>query len=234
TEFQGSEVDRAYMYVESHLIEYIKKGQPKKIAEFLILLNGMNLPRGTLAESELRSIKNIFITSAGITRHIAIELGMNPELANAICDAYDRKVEKRNDHDGIQLYIFQMMMDFAARIGKLKEFKSTNPLVLATINDVTAHIYEPLSTSIVASRLGYSKEHLCRQFKSETGLTVQHYILGQKTEEAKDMLRHTNYSLSEIAVNLSFQSQSYFQKVFVKYTGVTPGAYRRLPQADLS
>lgn len=233
-DYQGSEIDRAYFYAESHLIEYVRNGQPKKIAEFLIQLQDMDLPKGNLADSELRSIKNIFINSAGIIRHIAVEQGINPELANALCDAYDRNVEKRSDPEGIQLYIFQMMMDFAARIGKLKEFKSSNPIVLAIINDVTAHIYEPLSPSIVAGRLGYSKEHLCRQFKNETGMTIQHYILEQKIEEAKDMLRHTNYSLSEIAANLSFQSQSYFQKVFLKYAGMTPGTYRRSPRSASS
>ena len=103
-----------------------------------------------------------------------------------------------------------MMMDYAARVKKIKEHRSSSPLVLAVINDIHAHIYEPLSTSLIAARLNYSKEHLCRQFKRETG--------------------HTNYSLLEISVNLNFQTQSYFQKVFLKQEGMTPAKYRNMPR----
>lgn len=97
----------------------------------------------------------------------------------------------------------------------------------AVVNDITVHIYEPIHLDDIAERLHYSKEHLCRVFHEETGMTLQDYILRQRISEAKIQLRHTDYSLAEIAENTGFSSQSYFQKVFRKYTGMTPAACRR-------
>lgn len=227
SDFQGSAVDQQYYFAESLLAEYVREGKPEKVLELMMQLNDARIPMGQPGESDLRSMKNIFITSAGIIRHVAIESGLSPELANEISDAYDRNVEKYTDIDSIRLYICQMIIDFASRIQRLKGTNSTNPLVIKTVNDVLTHVFEKTSPKDIAYRIGYSEEHLCRQFKKETGLTVQQFIMEQKMIEAKIMLRHTDYTLLEIATNLGFQSQNYFQKVFLKYVGTTPMRYRK-------
>lgn len=233
TDYAGSEIDIKYHYAEDMLTKYVLQGQPEKILDFIIRLEELNIPMGDVAETPLRAVKNIFIGSTAIIRHVSIKAGLNPELASRLCDQYDCEAEKKTDIEEIKLFIFQMMMDYAARVKKIKEHRSSSPLVLAVINDIHAHIYEPLSTSLIAARLNYSKEHLCRQFKRETGTTIQNYIQKQKVEEAKHLLRHTNYSLLEISVNLNFQTQSYFQKVFLKQEGMTPAKYRNMPRKSL-
>lgn len=230
TDYEGSKIDMKYHYAEDLLTEFVFQGEPEKILDFIFRLKELNIPMGAVAESPLRAAKNIFISSAAIIRHVSIKAGLNPELASRLCDQYDCEVEKKNDIEEIKLFIFQMMIDYANRIKKIKEYRTSSPLVLAVINDIHAHIYEPLSTGIIADRLNYSKEHICRQFKKETSMTVQNYIQQQKVEEAKHLLRHTDYSLLEIAVNLSFQSQSYFQKIFSKQVGMTPAKYRNRPR----
>lgn len=226
TDYEGSEIDIKYHYAEDMLTEFVFQGEPEKILDFIIRLKELNIPMGAVAETPLRAVKNIFISSTAIIRHVSIKAGLNPELASRLCDQYDCAAERKTDVEEIKLFIFQMMIDYAARIKKIKEHRDSSPLVLAVINDIHAHIYEPLSTGIVAERLNYSKGHLCRQFKLETNMTIQNYIQQQKIEEAKHLLRHTDYSLLEIAVNLNFQSQSYFQKVFLRQAGITPAKYR--------
>lgn len=74
--------------------------------------------------------------------------------------------------------------------------------------------------------LGLNHTSLCRLFKECTGMTVGAYATGLKVKEAKRLLRATDKPLSEIAQYLGFSSQSYFQNVFKRGTGVTPGEYR--------
>ncbi|MDE6963676.1 MAG: helix-turn-helix domain-containing protein, partial [Lachnospiraceae bacterium] len=50
-----------------------------------------------------------------------------------------------------------------------------------------------------------------------------------KLEEARALLAYTDKSLSEISHYLCFSSQAYFQNVFKKKFGITPGEYRRHP-----
>lgn len=74
--------------------------------------------------------------------------------------------------------------------------------------------------------LGLNRTSLCRLFKECTGMTVGAYATGLKVKEAKRLLRATDKPLSESAQYLGFSSQSYFQNVFKRGTGVTPGEYR--------
>jgi AraC-like DNA-binding protein len=45
-------------------------------------------------------------------------------------------------------------------------------------------------------------------------------------EEAERLLSNTDYPIIEIAVACGYSDQSYFTKVFKKYTGLTPRQYR--------
>lgn len=71
------------------------------------------------------------------------------------------------------------------------------------------------------------RTYLCNLFMRETGMTVNHYIASAKMDEAKRLMRVTHKSIAEIAECLGFSSQSCFQKVFKKYTGVTLGEYQK-------
>ncbi|WP_256146664.1 helix-turn-helix domain-containing protein [Bacillus thuringiensis] len=68
--------------------------------------------------------------------------------------------------------------------------------------------------------------YLSTLFKNEVGMTLSEYIHREKVAEAKKLLTLTNYSLLEISTFLNFNNQSYFTKIFKKYTEVTPKQYR--------
>ena len=57
-------------------------------------------------------------------------------------------------------------------------------------------------------------------------MSIGDYIRRRKIEIAKMLLRTTDRSLGEIAMLLSFNSQSHFGRVFLKETGMTPAAYK--------
>ncbi|MEB8823047.1 helix-turn-helix transcriptional regulator [Bacillus cereus] len=68
--------------------------------------------------------------------------------------------------------------------------------------------------------------YLSTLFKKEVGMTLSEYIQREKVEEAKKLLTLTNYSLLEVSTFLNFNNQSYFTKIFKKYTEFTPKQYR--------
>ncbi|RMD79305.1 MAG: AraC family transcriptional regulator [Lentisphaerae bacterium] len=95
-------------------------------------------------------------------------------------------------------------------------------------------IYEQRESGLtvegLALRLGVSCEHLCRVFKQETGHTVLWHIQHEKIRLASEWLAASRFNVSEIADRLGFSSPSHFIRVFKKFTGVTPGQFRRHPQ----
>ena len=78
----------------------------------------------------------------------------------------------------------------------------------------------------VAEALGISPTYLSRLFKRETGQCLQDFINEERVKRAANLLRYSDMGLTEIAQYVNFPNQSYFGKIFKKYTNMTPRAYR--------
>ena len=63
-------------------------------------------------------------------------------------------------------------------------------------------------------------------FKNAAGLSFKEYLNKVRIEESKILLQNTDFSIIDIAVAVGFEDQSYFSKVFKKYTGTTPKQFR--------
>ena len=115
-----------------------------------------------------------------------------------------------------------MTTRYATEVSKLLKHQSNCPIVNLVNSYVHAHIYDKLSTSIVAEGISMSMSHLCAEFKKDTGITITDFITQCKIEEAKILLMQNNASCNEISDLLCFSSRSYFNKIFKKETGFTP------------
>ncbi|MBD5459096.1 MAG: helix-turn-helix transcriptional regulator [Lachnospiraceae bacterium] len=56
------------------------------------------------------------------------------------------------------------------------------------------------------------------------------YLNHYRSKMAEDALRHTNLTLSEIAICCGYNYESYFIKVFTEKHGITPTEYRKIPR----
>ncbi len=74
----------------------------------------------------------------------------------------------------------------------------------------------------------YTKSHLIRAFKAEYGITPYHYLLERKASIAKQLLKNTAMSITEIANQLGFSNCHYFSAFFSKKVGISPREYRHL------
>ncbi len=78
-----------------------------------------------------------------------------------------------------------------------------------------------------ASKLSVHVNHLNRTVKEVTGKTTTKLIAEKIVNEAKALLKHTNWNISEIAYCLGFDYPSYFNNFFKKQTGSTPLSLRK-------
>lgn len=86
---------------------------------------------------------------------------------------------------------------------------------------------EPVTLQALADIAGLSLSRLKSWFREEMGSTPLDYVLRRKIKAAKQLLRKPGPSVASIAYETGFQSAQYFATVFRKYTGMTPGEYRR-------
>ena len=72
-----------------------------------------------------------------------------------------------------------------------------------------------------------SISNFCKQFKKETGITVNEYITNQRCKKASEFLSETTYSIQEIGSYVGYDDNNYFVKVFKKVYNTTPSQYRK-------
>jgi AraC family transcriptional regulator len=89
------------------------------------------------------------------------------------------------------------------------------------------HLDGELRLSTLASACGLSVSHFARSFKVSFGTPVHRYLISQRLETAKDLLLHSNKSLSDIALQVGFSDQAAFSRTFSALVGITPGRWRR-------
>lgn len=80
----------------------------------------------------------------------------------------------------------------------------------------------------LADKVYLSPGYLSDLLKKETGMNAQDHIHYYLIEEAKNILLHSDHSVSEIAYSLGFEYPQYFSKLFKQKTGHTPVEYRNL------
>jgi AraC-like DNA-binding protein len=82
----------------------------------------------------------------------------------------------------------------------------------------------------MAQMVGISAPQLERLCRRTLGIPPQQLLQRLRLEHAVLLITTTSMSLGEISAECGFYDQSSFTRQFRKVLGLTPGAYRRMPQ----
>lgn len=101
-----------------------------------------------------------------------------------------------------------------------------------SIQDVKNYIAENLNEKLTVQRLAdeshMSTSHFSRVFKQQTGFSPYDYVLITRLNKAKYLLQKTEMSVSSIAYETGFNSESNFICFFTDNEGISPGKFRKL------
>ena len=125
-----------------------------------------------------------------------------------------------------------ILMEILYRVMRLcgEERQETAPVETAVqhaMEYITEHYRESCTLSEIAAALNLSPNYLHTLFKKTTGMTPYDAVTARRVEQARRLIAAGDKSMLEVALELGFCSQSHFNKVFKKETGMTPAAYRR-------
>jgi AraC family transcriptional regulator len=137
--------------------------------------------------------------------------------------------------------IYQAASQHLETIGILKQLFSRfiepvqshtiTSLLKYNIHPILFHIQNNLGNDINVNELArmacFSKDHFSRVFKSITSLSPYEFIIRKRIEKAQFLLLTTDLTQSQIIEKTNFKSDSYFCRIFKKYTTYTPATYRK-------
>lgn len=98
---------------------------------------------------------------------------------------------------------------------------------IPVIMNLIDNSYKTISLDELSNRLNYSKSHICRLIRTTTGCTFSDLVNHRKIALSCDLLETSETSAAEIAVECGFSSAEYFNRIFKKYTGMSPKAFRK-------
>ncbi len=207
---------------EKYILQYVKEGNTEKLLAHLN--NPADGESGILSKNPLRSQKNLFICSTALIARAAIEGGLSSELSLTISDSYIQQVEELNEICEVNSLYYKMCCEYTERVRRISEHHYSETIINCQ-NYIFKHIYEIITLPQLAKFSTMSCNYLSELFKKETGISISEYIQKEKVSEAKKLLLSGN-SIMDVCIHLNFNDQSYFTKIFKKFTGQTPKQYR--------
>jgi AraC-like DNA-binding protein len=93
---------------------------------------------------------------------------------------------------------------------------------------ISSHLREPLSTGRIARALRVNPDYLNRTFHRARQMTLTEHIHRRRLHDAEALLRDGTDSVLEVATACGFASVGHFRRVFERYHGLSPTAYRKL------
>ncbi|WP_159472396.1 helix-turn-helix domain-containing protein [Dyadobacter sp. 3J3] len=172
-------------------------------------------------------------------------------IKNMVCDRCIKVVREEMDKLGVGLSHIELgeieteaELD-SEKLIQVKRILETNGFEL--LDDKRATLVESIKTLIIeevqylkghkpaavnfsdylSQKAGYEYSYLSNLFSSETGQTIEQYIIAQKVEKVKEWLSYNELSLSEMAWRLSYSSSAHLSNQFKKVTGMTPGEFKK-------
>lgn len=91
----------------------------------------------------------------------------------------------------------------------------------------------PCTVTQLATELKLHPRTLNRRFKRATGMTPLSYLQSLRIASAKELLRHSNLSVGDIAWHVGIQDMSYFSQLFRRHSGMKPLKYREAVRGKL-
>lgn len=169
-----------------------------------------------------RAVRDPFLQQIGFLLKAELEANINNRVASSVNSyLYVESLAKT--------LVIHLFKHYSTPVQETK--KTQEGLSPASLRIVTSYIYDhleyDLSLTEVAGVAHLSSHYFATLFKQSTGETLIQYITRLRIERAKELLTIRKLAIADICQQVGFRDQSYFAKIFRRYTNMTPQTYRR-------
>lgn len=130
----------------------------------------------------------------------------------------------------VESYVATIFAQLVRKQRYVPAVRKAGGLTPTSLNRVMEKIEEDLAVKLSLSQLaelaGLSVPHFCRAFKRTIGCPPYAFVVRRRIDRAKEFLRHSDISITGIALDCGFSSSSHFTNAFRREAGMSPLAYR--------
>lgn len=211
-----------YLREEPALLAAIKRGERQAARE---IINRVLVGIYHTARSRPELLKSLALELVVVMSRAAVESGADPSEVLGCNFESATALAGISDEEDVSSWLCGMLERVMDAIRDHIQFPNA-VLLGRAVAFMEDNLGEPLDRDSVARAAGLSGSHFSRLIRERTGRTFTDLMAQYRVDRAKAMLRRTDKSIVQIAMECGFEDQSYFSRVFKRYTGSAPRAYR--------
>ena len=152
------------------------------------------------------------------------------EIFLSLCEHYDTGIPE--DEIMLQSLILKLIYVLdrytVSYRAKHSPKRNNHEIIDKTIEYINSNLSADLSLEALCKRVNFTPVYFHKLFKSSTGNTLRDYVEDQRIKKSIELLVSTEMTLTQIAYECGFSSQSYFSYVFKKKMKRTPRDYAKI------
>lgn len=230
--------DEVWLSERFHLI-HIGKGQRITVQSTDFLDIYMILYNASLPASALREFHMMMQTDNPFMKSWAVSpsepLVMLERLETMLSDwqqidngQIDKEKDMKDIHELRRLKAKGEFIRFVhAALQERMELAHAPTLAEQVVRYIARNYRGMISMEQLAHQMNYTPQYVSRKFKEQMGCSPLDYTIRLRIDLARNLLCDTEATLQEIAAYVGYPDTVYFNRMFKKQTGITPGEYRR-------
>lgn len=111
---------------------------------------------------------------------------------------------------------------------RIKLIEQVKSIVIKSIYQENGDLENLNFSELIGSEVKLDYNYISSLFSSTEGITIEHYIIIQKIERSKELLKYGELTLSEIAYQLGYSSVQHLSNQFKKVTGLTASQFKNM------
>jgi AraC-like DNA-binding protein/ligand-binding sensor protein len=135
------------------------------------------------------------------------------------------KLSKINNIEDLSYWTMKVLDKFGENVFNLEQHKNAN-IIKRSLNYINDNYMLNITLDSVAKYVYLNTSYFSTLFKKEIGTGFADYLNRVRIEQSKQLLKNRNNSILDVALAVGFEDQSYYSKVFKKFTGITPKMYK--------
>ncbi|WP_179298537.1 AraC family transcriptional regulator [Evansella halocellulosilytica] len=187
---------------------------------------------------ECEELLNLFFDRPADFSH---QLKVNATLHKKIMFLFDQMFEETDNGDNRSNYMASLILQWLLielnraykneqqiNLIKSHQMLPMKKVVKNMLEYIDSHYKEDINLEEVAKSLNVNPSYLSREFKKALGFSLIEFITSKRVRTAREMLRNTSLSVTEIASDIGYNNVTHFHWTFKKLIGISPGQFRKI------
>ena len=212
-----------YLKRERRFLQALRMADAQKIKKLIpLLFTDIEMLSGHDVHQVCHMLQELVVLSS----RALMEAGIESAAVMDLSSTYQNKALTYSRIEDLFSYTYQIFDQLLESVYLLIDTQEHTSVIKSVRKYIDDHYSEKIKMQDIAKSVSMSPSYLATLFKRKMNLSIHDYLLRVRIEKSIELMQNRELSIPEIIQECGIESRSYYNKVFKKLIGLTPGKYR--------